>query len=1072
MKQRPFFRVLAAALLFASFALPVFQAEAAVLTSRSIVMEREQPAVASNQEIRFNTPSGVDGAGETVAIHYPYNFDLSSVTVGDIDLFYGATTGLENSTTLAAAAGVNIWGVSIVNRTVTFTAPTNVGPVSPGDRVVIRIGTNAVGGTNRIVNPGDGGGAPVFVAIDGSFGDTGGFDVPIYPNDFISISATVTNSSTPPPPPPPPGGGGPGGGVDGTAPVISNVRVINITATTATVLWDTDEPSTGRVDYGLTPGYGSSTSHGGLVTSHSVNLTGLTPDSLYNFRVTSADGVGNSAQSGNFTFRTLPPPTPPVISNILVINITDTSAIVTWQTNIPANSLVEFGTTIAYGSSAGSPAMVTNHSVPLTGLTPLTTYHFRVSSTEPSGLSAVSGDNTFTTLGDITPPSNVFNFTATPGNGFNTLNWTNPPEPDFAYVQIRARTDGFPGSPTDGRFVYQGPSNSFVDGGLMNGTTYYYTNFAFDGFGNRSSGAFAQATPFGPPTPPTPTSTPPTPTTPPGTTTTTPPTTPGTATTTPPIVTPTSTQPEVPSGVAINPSYYAAGGTVELEEDASGAIGSVPGAPILVRVPTAGLGRVPVSGTITVGGSRYALAPLPGGEAWGASFIPSNTAGEVLASVVMMFEDGTQSRVDTTIYLQPYGRVLGRDLLSPVLNGLDGAKITLYEMTLQGWQIWDGARYGQANPRLSDANGFYGFTVRNGSYRVRVEKEGYVSQEREFRVTRNVASVDIILPAEVEIPIIGPALTPFLSFLQSPEVQAAANIAGPIALALALANLAFAASLFSLFNYLWFLFTQPLLLLGRKKRERWGLAYNSLSKVPLDLAAVRLIHAKTNLILQTRVTDAKGRFSFRVRPGQYRLEVAKTGYTFPSQYLKGQTEDGELIDLYLGQIINVDEEMSLAVNIPLDPLVKEETPRSIYFKRWLRRFQHSLGAVSLFVTAIALAISPSWFLLGLLLIQILTYILFRRLALPKKPKGWGMVYEGKTRKPMGKSIVRIFDRKFNKLLETQVTDNRGNYGFFANKNVYFITAEKTGYKKYKSEDIDLTKQDTAVVDKHIPIDKE
>lgn len=1033
---------------------------AATLTSRSIIMEREEPSTASSQEIRFTTPTGVTVAGQTIVLNYPYDFSLSTITVGDIDLFYGPTTGLETSATLAAAAGVGIWGVSVSGRVVTFTAPTDGGPISAGNRVVIRIGTNASGGTNRIVNPGSGGEGPVFISINGTFGDVGGFEVPIYPNDSVAISVTFASAATTTPTP----GGGGGGGVDGIAPAIFNVRVINITSSSATVVWDTDESANGLVNYGVVLPYASSTNHTNYVTSHSLPLTGLIPDTLYNYRVTSADAIGNSAYTGNLTFRTLPPPAPPVISNIQVINITDTTAVVTWQTNIAASSRVEYGLTSGYGSTAGSGALVTSHSVSLSGLTIGTTYHFRVSSTEATGLSSSSGDRTFTTLSDLTPPSNVFNFIATAGNTVNNLSWTNPPESDFAYVLIRARTDGHPTAPTDGRFVYQGAATGFTDSGLVNGTTYYYTNFAYDASGNRSSGAFAQATPSGalplpivlPPAPPV---APPPVVSPPGAATTTPPVVPGV---------PTTTVPEIPSGVTITPVYYAAGGTIELEEDAAGTIASIPGAPLLVRVPTAGLGRVPSSASIQIGDSRYALTALPGGEAWGASFIPSDRVGKVPAEVTFFFADGTQAQADTVISLQPLGRVLGRGPLSLVSRPIEGATVTLYELTVGGWKRWDGARYGQSNPIRSGRSGYYGFTVRNGTYRIVAGFDGYVTQERDIRVTRNVASVDILLPAKVEIPVVGP----ILAFVQSEEVQQAARITAPVLTVVALANIASAASLISIINYLWFLFTQPFLLFRRKRRERWGLVYNSLSKTPIDLVAIRLIHVKTNLILQTRITDAKGRFSFRVRPGQYRIEAVKQGYAFPSEYLKGQSQDGEFVDVYHGEVINVQEETNIALNIPLDPSQKEETPRSIIIKKYLRKFQHLLGLSSVLIMAVALVISPSWWMAGLFGAQILVYLLFRRLALPKKPKGWGIIYEAKTRKPIGTTVVRIFDKKFNKLLETQVTDGHGNYGFFAQKNVYFITAEKKGYKKYRSEDVDLTQKDVTVVDHHIGLDQE
>jgi hypothetical protein len=240
----------------------------------------------------------------------------------------------------------------------------------------------------------------------------------------------------------------------------------------------------------------------------------------------------------------------------------------------------------------------------------------------------------------------------------------------------------------------------------------------------------------------------------------------------------------------------------------------------------------------------------------------------------------------------------------------------------------------------------------------------------------------------------------------------------------------------------------------------------------VDLVAVRLVHAKTNLILQTRVTDAKGRFTFRVRPGDYRLEAAKQGYSFPSVYLKDEKTDGEFLDIYHGEVIHVEEESTIAVNIPMDPQVREETPKQVLFKHRLRQLQAFLGIISPFIALGVFVISPSWLTFGLFAFQLVTYALFRRLARPKPPQGWGIVYEGGTRHPLGQVVVRIFDRKFNKLLETQVTDARGNYGFFAKKSVYFITADKSGFSHFKSEDIDLTKKEGGAVDEHIRLQKE
>src|SRR5687768_17296055 len=95
----------------------------------------------------------------------------------------------------------------------------------------------------------------------------------------------------------------PSGG-DVTPPILSNLQIINITETTATITWDTDEASDSLVDYGLTAGYGSQESDPTLVTSHSIDLTGLTEDTLYHIRATSEDAASNSASTPDDTFTT------------------------------------------------------------------------------------------------------------------------------------------------------------------------------------------------------------------------------------------------------------------------------------------------------------------------------------------------------------------------------------------------------------------------------------------------------------------------------------------------------------------------------------------------------------------------------------------------------------------------------------------------------------------------------------------------------------------------------------------------------------------------------------------------
>jgi hypothetical protein len=96
--------------------------------------------------------------------------------------------------------------------------------------------------------------------------------------------------------------------------------------------------------------------------------------------------------------------TAPSISGVTVSGITTSGATIGWTTNEAANSLVDYGSTAAYGSSSAlDGSLVTSHSLALGGLAAGTLYHFRVRSTDGSNNAASSGDATFTT--SATPPA-------------------------------------------------------------------------------------------------------------------------------------------------------------------------------------------------------------------------------------------------------------------------------------------------------------------------------------------------------------------------------------------------------------------------------------------------------------------------------------------------------------------------------------------------------------------------------------------------------------------------------------------------------------------------------------------
>ena len=198
--------------------------------------------------------------------------------------------------------------------------------------------------------------------------------------------------------------------VDNTAPALSGVAA-SASSAAATVSWTTDEPADGRVEFGTSTAYGRSTPlDAALVTAHAAPLSGLSPSTTYHFRVLSKDAVGNLAAGSDQTFTTLPGPdlTPPVISDVVESKIHESSATVSWKTDEPSDTQVEYGTSTAYGSlTALAGGMVKNHSRILKPLAVGTVYHYRVRSRDAAGNLAVSGDFTFTTRDDQAPVVSV-----------------------------------------------------------------------------------------------------------------------------------------------------------------------------------------------------------------------------------------------------------------------------------------------------------------------------------------------------------------------------------------------------------------------------------------------------------------------------------------------------------------------------------------------------------------------------------------------------------------------------------------------------------------------------------------
>lgn len=198
-----------------------------------------------------------------------------------------------------------------------------------------------------------------------------------------------------------------------TEPVISAVTATPTTSG-ATITWTTDENANSQVAYGTTVPYTATTTlDTSQVTSHSEPLSGLSPSTTYHYEVISTDATGSTMMSPDATFMTSASSTTgststaPVISSV-VATPSMNGATFTWTTDQNANSQVVYGLTSSYtGSTTLDTSSVMSHSELASGLSPSTTYHYAVESSNGSGMFTMSPDATFTTLGSSTSSTSI-----------------------------------------------------------------------------------------------------------------------------------------------------------------------------------------------------------------------------------------------------------------------------------------------------------------------------------------------------------------------------------------------------------------------------------------------------------------------------------------------------------------------------------------------------------------------------------------------------------------------------------------------------------------------------------------
>ena len=201
----------------------------------------------------------------------------------------------------------------------------------------------------------------------------------------------------------------------------------------------------------------------------------------------------------------------------------------------------------------------------------------------------------------------------------------------------------------------------------------------------------------------------------------------------------------------------------------------------------------------------------------------------------------------------------------------------------------------------------------------------------------------------------------------------------------------------------------------------WGVVYDSVSKLPIDPAIVKLIDAQTGKVIQTSFTDLKGRYGFLAMPGRFKIFVRKSNYFFPSIRLSGD-HDGIYHNLYRGEFFELAGGTDvIALNIPLDPQAQDwnQQAKQKISQNWpaLEYLINRLCRVAFWFFLILAALvyyqdrSPE----GLNILYAYAAVLLINFFLPH-PRLWGRVVDKKTGQALTDVSIEINHPKIPDIL--------------------------------------------------------
>jgi peroxiredoxin len=173
-------------------------------------------------------------------------------------------------------------------------------------------------------------------------------------------------------------------------PVVSDISASELSETSAVISWVTEKPTISSIEvYSEDGTFIITVTDKKPVTTHRLLVAGLTNGTTYYFKILSEDKQALSQEHSFSTLATVISTF--MISDVKVSYITDTDTIITWVTNRPATSEVQYWNPLYIDrNTVSSDELTTNHTINLTSLEANAIYHCQIKSKDAEGNQAIS----------------------------------------------------------------------------------------------------------------------------------------------------------------------------------------------------------------------------------------------------------------------------------------------------------------------------------------------------------------------------------------------------------------------------------------------------------------------------------------------------------------------------------------------------------------------------------------------------------------------------------------------------------------------------------------------------------